>query len=323
MVKKANNMESIISTNDNDAVDISKYIGFLYSCETTSYTLKKRLIDINELVKQVLDMSEDDKDKLVGNNIVDSHSRYIRKINIVNVGILVAMFLVFASIIAGILAIRTMTVSKYAYITFFIIVILCTILFASMLISRKRSSIKSERLDSKANKYRLIDTLTLKLLTEEKDEVNERLELISNELESIYNNININCLKSNYNGLIPISVIYGYFDTGRCNTLESAIVLFNKEKENGIITLDINELSKNLNNTNQSMYYVKLAIEVCESQLESLMYNNGRMMDSISQLYDEDLSETDIRKEIAIIKKQTTNRPYYYGITKDIMTSRL
>ena len=323
MDKKAKTMETSILENDSCKFDISRYIGYLYYYETTSYILKKRLIAINDLIKQVVSMREKDEESQEKLDFIKAHKRFIREMSIIDIGILVAIFLVISSVIAAIYALKTITVKKYAYISFSIIIALCAILAACMLINKKRSVRKNEKPVRYSGNDRLIDSLCVNMLKQEENDANDKLKLISNALKRGYDNKWSENLNGNYSGLVAISILYGYFDVGRCETIQEAIELFEQEKQNGTVFLDKEQIRKNLNTLNPTMYYTKLAVEACNSQLKNLFDNNIKMMDSVSHLYENELTESEIRKQFAIIKRETTNKPYYDRIAKAVSLSEM
>lgn len=123
----------------------------------------------------------------------------------------------------------------------------------------------------------------------EVNEIKRSLNAVNNTLQSLYN-LRINgvlCLHPNYQGLVPISIIFGYFDTGRCNKLEGhegAYNLYEDEKIRGMIINKLDTVLKKINQLNHSMIYVGQAIEECNSQLSVLESASNRMISSVNNI---------------------------------------
>lgn len=150
------------------------------------------------------------------------------------------------------------------------------------------------------------------------------LENINKTLDDLYSfRVNdILCLHPSYQGLLPVSVIYGYFDTGRCNKLagaDGAYNLYEDEKFKGMLLNKLDVISVQLNSLNRTMYYTGLAIQECNNKLTQLNNSTNKMIDSLSNmnenvlLLDDKISENDLKRtqEIEKLLKTNENIAYY------------
>lgn len=151
----------------------------------------------------------------------------------------------------------------------------------------------------------------------EVNEIKRSLNAVNNTLQSLYN-LRINgvlCLHPNYQGLVPISIIFGYFDTGRCNKLEGhegAYNLYEDEKIRGMIINKLDTVLKKINQLNHSMIYVGQAIEECNSQLSVLESASNRMISSVNNISSNVSSGINgISNQMSAIETNTANSAYY------------
>lgn len=120
----------------------------------------------------------------------------------------------------------------------------------------------------------------------EKRQVKANIEKLETTLSELYS-MRINgvlCLHPNYQGLVPVSIIYGYFDTGRCTQLqghEGAYNLYEDERVKGLIINKLDGISQQLNKINGTMSYVASAIDSCNNRLSTLE-DAGRRMEKVS-----------------------------------------
>lgn len=161
-----------------------------------------------------------------------------------------------------------------------------------------------------ANKYK-------ELVMLEVNEVKRNFAAVNNTLQSLYN-LRINgvlCLHPNYRGLVSISIIYGYFDTGRCSQLqghEGAYNLYEDEKMKGMIIGKLNIVLKQLNQLNRSMIYVGQAIEECNSRLSDLESTSNKMIGSINNMNSNVSNRLNgVSNQMSAIKANTANSAYY------------
>lgn len=156
---------------------------------------------------------------------------------------------------------------------------------------------------SEENKLKNFQKSKEKILTEEIRAINKKIDVIKETLDMLYN-LRLNgvlCLHPNYQGLVPISVIYGYFDTGRCTTLqghEGAYNLYEDEKLKGLIINKLDLVSKQLGNLQSSMIYVGQAISECNRRLSDLESTSNRMISSVNNM------NTSISKQIGGVSAQ-------------------
>ena len=149
---------------------------------------------------------------------------------------------------------------------------------------------------------------------------------VSATLEMLYH-LRINgilCLHPNYQGLLPISIIYGYFETGKCSQLqghEGAYILYDDERIKNIIIDKLDFVSQQLNQLQGSMYYIGQALEECSSQLSSLEATSRQTLNSINT------SNHNLQKQLGgmqntlnSIDNNTANAAYYSKIGADMAT---
>lgn len=130
------------------------------------------------------------------------------------------------------------------------------------------------------------------------------------------------CLHPDYRGLIAISVIYGYFDTGRCTQLrghEGAYNLYEEEKIKGIIITQLNAISNQLNRLENSMIYVGQAIQDCNSRLAELETTSNKMINAVNRVNMSVSNKLDdISNQNAQIEENVANVAYYAEISANM-----
>ncbi len=171
-------------------------------------------------------------------------------------------------------------------------------------------------------------------LRAEKQQAQEQLNKVNATLAELYS-LRIDgvlCFHPNYKGLVPVSIIYGYFDTRRCSVFEGhegAYNLYEDEKIKGIIINQLSTVMQKLNDLNGTMYYVGQAVNRCEDQLRTLNSNMERSLDRISELGTtmqasmQDMSNNiagTIKSSSARIEENTANTAYYSKIGADMAT---
>lgn len=155
------------------------------------------------------------------------------------------------------------------------------------------------------------------LIDNEADLIRKNKEKVENTLNALYN-LRINgilCLHPNYQGLVPISIIYGYFDTGRCSQLqghEGAYNLYEDEKMKGMIINKLDVVSKQLGKLNSTMVYVGQAIQECNERLSDLESASNRMISSVNTM-NSNVSDrlNGVSNQISAIEANTANSAYY------------
>lgn len=170
-----------------------------------------------------------------------------------------------------------------------------------------------------ANKYK-------ELVMPEVNEIKKNYTAVKDTLKSLYN-LRLNgvlCLHPNYQGLVPISIIYGYFDTGRCSQLqghEGAYNLYEDEKMKGMIIGKLNVVLKQLNQLNRSMIYVGKAIEECNSRLSDLESAGNRMISSVNNM-NSNVSDrlNGVSNQMSAIEANTANSAYYAEVGERMST---
>ncbi|MBR2414193.1 MAG: hypothetical protein IKB13_06805 [Clostridia bacterium] len=171
-------------------------------------------------------------------------------------------------------------------------------------------------------------------LRTEKQQAQAQLNKVNATLAELYS-LRIDgvlCFHPNYKGLVPVSIIYGYFDTRRCSVFEGhegAYNLYEDEKIKGIIINQLSTVMQKLNDLNGTMYYVGQAVNRCEDQLRTLNFNMERSLDRISELGTtmqtsmQDMSNNiagTIKSSAARIEENTANTAYYSKIGADMAT---
>lgn len=158
-------------------------------------------------------------------------------------------------------------------------------------------------------------------LYHELDEAKRQLKKVNGILNEFYS-LRINdvlCLHPKYQGLIPISIIYGYFDTGRCSALEGhegAYNLYEDEKMKGMIINQLNTVIKQLNQLQSAMYYVEEAIKECNYQLSSLNETSNKMVSSLTKLSSSvNNSMNSVQQKMKNIETNTANSAYYSEVS--------
>lgn len=135
-------------------------------------------------------------------------------------------------------------------------------------------------IEEKRKKSSIVIENQKNVLNNEKEMVNTTLLKLKDLLDDLYS-MKVNgtqCIHSNYHGFLPICIIYGYFDMGRCNFLkgyQGAYNLYEDEKSKGIIN------KKDLftpNNT--TMLFHWNTCSKCKEQLDSLAENAKLLIDN-------------------------------------------
>lgn len=158
---------------------------------------------------------------------------------------------------------------------------------------------------------------TKPILEREREEAAHQLCVVYNTLEMLYN-LRVNgvlCLHPNYQGLVPISIIYGYFDTGRCSQLqghEGAYNLYEDEKMKNMIITKLDVVSQQLGRLNNAMLYVGQAIEECNNRLSELESTSNRMISSVNNM-NSNISKqiSGVSNQMSAIEENTANSAYY------------
>lgn len=155
----------------------------------------------------------------------------------------------------------------------------------------------------------------------EKRQVKANIEKLENTLRELYS-MRINgvlCLHPNYQGLIPVSIIYGYFDTGRCTQLqghEGAYNLYEDEKMKGMIISKLDYVSNQLSRLNGTMSYVADALDECNSRLMNLEDSGNDMAKQIGRLNKNVNSlNSNVSKRMGAIEANTANAAYYSEVS--------
>lgn len=155
----------------------------------------------------------------------------------------------------------------------------------------------------------------------EKRQVKANIEKLENTLRELYS-MRINgvlCLHPNYQGLIPVSIIYGYFDTGRCTQLqghEGAYNLYEDEKMKGMIISKLDYVSNQLGRLNGTMSYVADALDECNSRLMNLEDSGNDMAKQIGRLNKNVNSlNGNVSNRMDAIEANTANAAYYSEVS--------
>lgn len=164
------------------------------------------------------------------------------------------------------------------------------------------------------------------LVMPEINEIRTNLNLVNNTLKTLYN-LRINgvlCLHPNYQGIVPISVIHGYFDTGRCSQLqghEGAYNLYEDEKMKGMIINKLDVVSKQIGKLNSTMVYVGQAINECNDRLSSLESTSERMISSVNSMNNNVTKQLNgVSNQMSAIESNTANSAYYAEVGAKMAT---
>lgn len=156
--------------------------------------------------------------------------------------------------------------------------------------------------------------------------IDKQLNTVQNTLNNLYN-LKINgvlCLHPNYRGLLPISIIYGYFDTGRCSQLqghEGAYNLYEDEKMKGIIINKLDVVSKQIGDLNNSMIYVGQAIQECNNRLSALEDAGDKMIGTMHNINKNVTNKlSGVSNQLSYIEENTANSAYYSEISAKMAT---
>ena len=183
-------------------------------------------------------------------------------------------------------------------------------------------------IQQKKNEYNMYVSKTeaerapvIEMYRAEKRQVKANIEKLENTLNELYS-MRINgvlCLHPNYQGLIPVSIIYGYFDTGRCTQFqghEGAYNLYEDEKMKGMIINRLEYVSNQLNNLNSTMSYVADALDDCNSRLMSLEDAGNDIAKRIGSLNKNVNSlNGNVSSRMASIETNTANAAYYSKVS--------
>lgn len=123
-------------------------------------------------------------------------------------------------------------------------------------------------------------------LLSKKAEIIKQLNESKRILVSIYSE---QLIPKRYQGLIPVSTIYGYLETGRCNMIcghGGVYDTYEKDLQAGIIINNLIEINRKLNiviNNQQKLYKVLQSIDSTVSSIKSEVENSGRKLDEIKK----------------------------------------
>lgn len=162
------------------------------------------------------------------------------------------------------------------------------------------------------------------ILNSEQDAIKQRINELNDTLQMLYNLKidDVYCLHPNYRGLSTISILYGYFETGRCTQLqghEGAYNLYEDEKLKGIIISKVNEISYKLDKLNATMSYVGMVMNEINNQVAILADESTRISNEISNIQDQiaktgDRINSNISSQLNSIRENSANSAYYSEI---------
>lgn len=186
--------------------------------------------------------------------------------------------------------------------------------------------IKKDYADYLAQRKKEIQAIT-ESLEHEKQIAQAELKKTEEVLEGLYN-LRIDgvlCLHPDYKGLYPISIIYGYFDTGRCSCLtghEGAYNLYADEIRYGLISRKLDNISAGLNNLNSTTYYVAQAVEKCTAQIKNMNSSMYTMIECVSDSNLENASYHDKMEKLGTSIAEE-NAEFYEDVTRHMDSARL
>ena len=147
--------------------------------------------------------------------------------------------------------------------------------------------------------------------------IEKELKDVNFTLDGLYN-LRINgilCIHPNYRGLIPVSVLYGYFDTGRCTQFqghEGAYNLYEDEKMKGMIINKLDTVIQQLDELNSTMLYLAQAVEECNDRLQELEETGNRITGSIDNMNSRVSGTLNrVSNQMESIESNTANSAYY------------
>lgn len=173
---------------------------------------------------------------------------------------------------------------------------------------------------SEAERINRLEETELRLINKEINQINKEYINVTDTLNMLYS-LRLDgrlCLHPKYQGLIPIAIIYGYFDTGRCDKLEGhegAYNLYEDEKFKQRIKDSIDYLSIKIDNLNDNMIYVGKAVDECNNQLFFLEENGQKMISAVNSM---DKSVNNLSAQVESIEKNTANGAYYSKIGSEM-----
>ena len=154
--------------------------------------------------------------------------------------------------------------------------------------------------------------------------IEKELKDVNFTLDGLYN-LRINgilCIHPNYRGLIPVSVLYGYFDTGRCTQFqghEGAYNLYEDEKMKGMIINRLDTVIQKLDELNSSMLYVAQAVEECNDRLQELEETGNRITGSIDNMNSRVSGTLNrVSNQMESIESNTANSAYYSMVSAEM-----
>lgn len=124
------------------------------------------------------------------------------------------------------------------------------------------------------------------VLLSKKAEIIKQLNESKRILVSIYSE---QLIPKRYQGLIPVSTIYGYLETGRCNIIcghGGVYDTYERDLQAGIIINNLMEINRKLSiviNNQKKLYDVLQSIDSTVSSIKSEVENSGRKLDEISR----------------------------------------
>ena len=154
--------------------------------------------------------------------------------------------------------------------------------------------------------------------------IEKELKDVNFTLDGLYN-LRINgilCIHPNYRGLIPVSVLYGYFDTGRCTQFqghEGAYNLYEDEKMKGMIINRLDTVIQKLDELNSSMLYAAQAVEDCNDRLQELEETGNRIAGSIDNMNSKVSGTLNrVSNQMESIESNTANSAYYSMVSAEM-----
>ncbi len=154
--------------------------------------------------------------------------------------------------------------------------------------------------------------------------IEKELKDVNFTLDGLYN-LRINgilCIHPNYRGLIPVSVLYGYFDTGRCTQFqghEGAYNLYEDEKMKGMIINKLDTVIQKLDELNSTMLYLAQAVEECNDRLQELEETGNRITGSIDNMNSRVSGTLNrVSNQMESIESNTANSAYYSMVSAEM-----
>lgn len=180
------------------------------------------------------------------------------------------------------------------------------------------------------NEFRKSEAIRIKkskeIIEKELDEISDKRSEVAHVLYSLYELRvdGILCLHPDYQGIVPISVIYGYFDTGRCTSLrgrDGAYNLYEDEKFKRGVSEKLDTIIDKLDDLGSGMEYAKNTLYECRYKLDELKEQGNDTIKKITTMNSNVKREfSGISDKLSNIDYNEKNNSYYSEISAKMST---